>query len=213
MELGSQVASYLQAHSVHETEVQRQLRDATLTLPGAMMQILPEQGQLLAWLIRLTGAKRVLELGAYTGYSALTMALALPSDGHLVTCDIDARMPAIGSPFWKAAAVSDKITLRIAPALDTLATLSNTGEVFDFAFIDADKANYLAYYQAVLSCLRREGLIVVDNVLWGGDVADTSIQNKRTQAIRELNDFIYTDPRVDACMLPIGDGLTLVRKR
>lgn len=206
------VAAYLQQHSVHEIEAQIQLRAATFNLPGAQMQISPEQGQLLAWLIRLTGAKRALELGTYTGYSALTMALALPVDGHLVTCDIDAKMPHVALPYWQQAGVADKIELRIAPGLDTLAALASEGQTLDFAFIDADKANYLAYYQAILPLLTPHGIIAVDNVLWGGAVADVTVQDKQTSAIRALNTFIYNDPRVDACMLPIGDGLMLVRK-
>lgn len=211
--LSTQVIEYLRQHSVYEVEAQQQLRALTLTLPGAVMQISPEQGQLLSWLIRLTSAKQVLEIGTYTGYSALTMALALPAEGRILTCEIDPRMPNLGLPYWQSAGVANKIELRIAPALETLSSLAASGFHCDFAFIDADKVNYLAYYQAILPMLVPNGIIAVDNVLWSGAVVDATIQDKQTQAIRAVNDFIYNDSRVDACMLPIGDGLTLARKR
>lgn len=210
--LSSELLCYLQQHSVKECEAQIALRLHTLKLPGARMQISPEQGQLLAWLIRLTNAKTILEIGTYTGYSALCMALALPKEGKLITCDVDANTTEIAIPYWREAGVFDKIERRIGPALETLAALTKENIGFDFAFIDADKNNYLAYYEAILPLLNPNGIIAIDNVFWGGDVVNTNSEDKRTIALRELNDFVYQDSRVDVCMLPIGDGLTLVRK-
>lgn len=210
--LPSALLQYLQQHSVKECEAQIALREHTLSLPGARMQISPEQGQLLAWLIRLTGATTLLEIGTYTGYSALCMALALPKNGKLITCDVDAKSTDVAVPYWREAGVIDKIERRIGPALETLAGISKENHRFDLAFIDADKNNYRAYYEAILPLLNTNGIIAIDNVLWGGDVIHPDSNDKRTEALRALNDFVYQDSRVDVCMLPIGDGLTLARK-
>jgi predicted O-methyltransferase YrrM len=179
------------------------------------MQIGPDQGQLMALLIRLTGARRCLEIGTFTGYSALAVALALPDDGRIVCCDVNERTTAVAQRYWQMAGVAGKIELRLGPAVETLSALVAAGEAgrFDFAFIDADKDNYDAYYEASLRLLRRGGLIAIDNVLWGGAVADPRYQDADTAALRALNRKLRDDERVEPCMLPIGDGLTLARIR
>jgi predicted O-methyltransferase YrrM len=179
------------------------------------MQISPEQGQLLTFLIRLIGAKRAIEIGVFTGYSALTTALALPADGRLLACDISDADVRLGQPHWNAAGVTAKIELVIAPAHLTLAARLAAGEAgqYDFAFIDADKTGYDRYYELSLALLRAGGLIAIDNVLWSGSVAQPADGDADTEALQALNAKIYRDERVDAAMLPIGDGLTLVRKR
>lgn len=180
----------------------------------AAMQISPEQGHLLQWLVRLTAARRVLEIGTFTGYSALAMALALPDDGRLVACDVSEEWTSIGRRHWADAGVADRIDLRIAPALDTLDAMVRDGEApFDLAFIDADKTNYDAYVDAGLQLVRPGGVIAVDNVLWGGSVADATRSEASTRAIRAVSMRIARDPRLDAITLPIGDGLTLARVR
>lgn len=206
---------YLMAHALREDDVLRRLREETSKLPMARMQISPEQGQFMALLVRLMGAKRTLEVGVFTGYSSLCVAKALPPQGRVVACDVSAEWTAIGQRYWHEAGVADKIDLRIAPALMTLDALLAEGAAnsFDFAFIDADKLSYDAYYERALRLVRPGGLIAIDNVLWGGSVADPSDQDEDTRAIRALNDKIHRDPRVDMSLLPIGDGVTLALKR
>ena len=202
---------YLWSKGVREHTVLQELRIETSYLAESGMQICPEQGALMANLVRLISAKKTLEIGTFTGYSALAIALALPTDGQLVACDISEQWTAVGKRFWEKAGVADKIDLRIGPALETLETLvdaKNQG-YFDFAFIDADKAQYLAYYEKCLELVKRGGLIAIDNVLWGGSVIDEKKQDEDTRAIRDLNDFIAVDRRVSLSMVPIGDGLTL----
>ena len=202
---------YLWSKGVREHTVLQELRIETSYMAESGMQICPEQGALMANLVRLISAKKTLEIGTFTGYSALAIALALPTDGQLVACDVSEQWTAVGKRFWEKAGVADKIDLRIGPALETLETLvdaKNQG-YFDFAFIDADKAQYLAYYEKCLELVKRGGLIAIDNVLWGGSVIDEKKQDEDTRAIRDLNDFIAVDRRVSLSMVPIGDGLTL----
>ena len=208
------VYQYLLKMSLREPTILSQLRTETHKLSTSAMQISPEQGQFMAMLIKLMGAKKTLEVGTFTGYSALAVALALPDDGKIVACDISTEWTDIGKKFWNKAGVANKIDLRIGPALETLQQLIGKGEsgTFDFAFIDADKSNYSAYYEKALTLLRRGGLIAIDNVLWSGKVADEKVNDKETNAIRNLNDIISNDERVDLSMLPVGDGLTLARK-
>lgn len=206
---------YLKTHSLRETEAQRRLRAETAKQPRAGMQISPEQGQFMALLIRLMGASKTLEIGVFTGYSTLCVALALPEGGRHVACDVSEEWTAIGRRYWQEAGVADKIDLRLAPAIATLDALLADGEAetFDFVFIDADKLSYDAYYERALRLVRPGGLIAIDNVLWSGSVADPSDQDDDTRAIRALNDKIHHDERVDMSLLPIGDGLTLALKR
>lgn len=208
------VHQYLLQHSVHENDALRQLREKTAGLPGAAMQISPEQGQFMTLLIKLLNAKKTLDIGTYTGYSALVVAKALPANGKVIACDVDPRATDIAKEFWQNADVANKIDLRLAPAMDTLKSLIDNGEscTFDFAFIDADKDNYSNYYELSLQLLRPGGLIAVDNVLWDGKVADSNNNDKTTLAIRKLNKLIYQDSRVIMSMIPIGDGLTLAMK-
>ena len=206
---------YLSSVSLREPDVLRRLREETAEMPEHNMQIGPEQGQFMALLIELTGASKCLEVGTFTGYSALPVALALPDDGRLVACDISEEFTARGKPFWEEAGVAGKIDLRIGPALDTLDALIEGGEkgTFDFAFIDSDKVNYLGYFQRAPRRARPGGLICVDNVLWHGAVAGPSRDDEDTEAIRAFNAALTNDPRISLSMLPIGDGLTLARKR
>jgi len=206
---------YLLEVSLREPEVMRRLRETTQKMPRAGMQISPEQGQFMALLVELMGAKRCLEIGTFTGYSALAVARALPADGTLVACDISADYTARAKPYWQEAGVADRIDLRIGPAVETLDKLLAQGQAgsFDFAFIDADKANYKNYFQRVLDLLRRGGLACVDNVLWSGAVVDPARDDEDTEAIRAFNKALADDPRVSLSLVPIGDGLTLARKR
>ncbi len=206
---------YLMDVSVREADVLARLRDATATVRGAGMQISADQGAAMQMLVRLMGAKRHLEVGVYTGYSSLAVALALPGDGHITACDVSEEWTAIGVPFWREAGVSDKIELRLAPALETLDALLADGaaDSYDTAFIDADKTNYDGYYERALKLVRPGGLIMIDNVLWGGSVIDQEKQDEDTTAIRALNAKLKDDDRIDLCMLSIGDGLTLARRR
>lgn len=206
---------YLSTHALRESDILRQLREETARMPMARMQISPEQGQFMAFLVRLMGAKKTLEVGVFTGYSTLAVALALPPDGRHVACDVSEEWTSVGRRFWMEAGVTDKIDLRIAPALQTLDALLEAGEAgtFDFSFIDADKLSYDAYYERALELVRPGGVVAIDNVLWGGSVADPSDQDADTCAIRELNDKIHRDARVEMSLLPIGDGLTLAMKR
>jgi len=213
--LEARVRRYLLEHSLRESPVCAALRDATASLPHAGMQISPEQGQLMAFLVQAIGAKRAVEIGTFTGYSALWVALALPADGRLVCCDVNAEWTAIGQKFWAKAGVAHKIDLRIAPALQTLDGLLAAGQAgaYDFAFIDADKTGYDGYYERCLQLLRRGGMIAIDNVLWGGSVADPKKRSADTLALRALNKKIHRDERVAISMLPVGDGVTLALKR
>ena len=214
LNLDDTVYQYLLSHSLREHPAQVALREATRTHPHAMMQISPEQGQFMALLIRLLGARRTIEIGVFTGYSALSVALALPDDGKVLACDISDEYTRIGVPHWKAAGVAHKIDLQLAPALTTLDARINAGEQgqYDFAFIDADKSGYDAYYERCLTLLRIGGLIAIDNTLWSGKVA-TPAEDADTAALQALNSKLHRDERVDISMLPIGDGLTLARKR
>lgn len=207
------LSEYVNANWVREPEIMRELRELTATRDDASYQISADEAQFLAFMTRATSATRYLEIGVFTGYSALAVALALPPNGIITACDISEEFTSIGREFWERAGVSSKIELRIAPALDTLNTLISEGREYDFAFIDADKPNYRGYYEACLKLVRPGGLIAVDNVLWGGKVTDSLMQDESTRAIRELNAFIHQDERVDVCLCPIGDGVTLVQRR
>ena len=215
LQLSDAVYQYQQDHSLRETTVLRRLREETATLKEGRMQLSPEQGQLLTFLAELTGARKAIEVGTFTGYSALCVASALPNDGRLIACDVSETWTAIGQRYWEEAGVDRKIDLRIAPALETLDELLAAGEAgsYDFALIDADKENYEAYYERILSLLRSGGLLLVDNVLWSGKVADPDHTEESTLAIRAFNRKVHEDGRVSLSMLPIGDGMTLVRKR
>lgn len=206
---------YLLDVSLRESDVLKALREETATLSTANMQIAPEQGQFMALLVHLCGARHIIEVGVYTGYSSLAMALALPENGRLLACDLSEEYTNIAQRYWSEAGVSSKIDLHLAPAIETLQTLRKDGaaERFDMAFIDADKASYDAYYEHCLALLRQGGLIIVDNVLWGGSVVDPDKQDEDTCAIRAFNQKLLADQRVDISLVPIGDGLTLARKR
>ena len=212
--LPEQISRYIAEHAVREPQVLRELRKATAPVKWSGMQIGADQGNLMAMLVKLMGAKRCLEIGTYTGYSALAVALALPKDGSIVCCDVSEEWTAVGKPFWKKAGVEKKIDLRIGPALRTLDGLLKTQKgKFDFVFIDADKENYLNYYERCLTLVRRGGLIAVDNVLWSGEVANDKAKDELTVALRKFNDKLHQDERVDLAMLSIGDGVTLALKR
>ncbi len=206
---------YLLDVSLREPEVLRRLRRETASHPMARMQIAPEQGQFMALLVRLLGARRALEVGVFTGYSALAVALALPPDGTLTACDVSEDYTAVARRYWQEAGVAGKIDLRIAPALETLEALLAEGQAgtFDFAFIDADKESYDAYYERALRLLRAGGLILFDNVLWSGRVAEADAQDADTQALRTLNRKLHHDERIHLSLLPLADGLTLALKR
>ncbi len=209
------IYDYLLEHSLRESKVLEHLREATQRIPQANMQISPEQGQFMALLVRLMGARRCLEVGTFTGYSSTVVALALPQEGRVLCLDVSAEYTRYARAAWHEAGVEDKIELRLAPARDTLAQLIESGEAgrFDFVFIDADKGNYTYYYEAALELLRPGGLIAVDNTLWDGRVADPGDTDEDTQAIRTFNDRVHNDERVDVSLVPIGDGLTLIRKQ
>ena len=213
--LDNTLYDYLLSVSLRESDVLRRLREETAALPQHNMQIGPEQGQFMALLAELIGARKCLEIGTFTGYSALVVAAALPEDGTLITCDISEDFTSQAKPFWQEAGVAGRIDLRIGPALDTLDALIADGETgsFDFAFIDADKANYQGYFQRVLDLVRCGGLICVDNVLWHGAVIDPARNDEDTKAIHAFNASLTRDPRVSLSLVPIGDGLTLARKR
>ena len=213
--LSDALYDYLLSVSLREPPLLYRLREETAALPHAVMQISPEQGQFMALLAELVGARRVLEVGIFTGYSALVVALALPTDGRIITCDVDEEMTAIARRYWAEGGVADKIDLRLGPAVDTLDALLSDGgaDTFDFAFVDADKENYDAYYERALALLRQGGLMVIDNVLWSGAVADPNQKDADTNAIRALNAKLHGDQRVSLSLLPVSDGITLARKR
>lgn len=214
-QLGDELRGYLLSVGVREPEVAARLRERTAELPEHNMQIAPEQGALMSMLIKLTGAKRVIEVGTFTGYSALIMALALPADGSIVCCDVSSEWTGIGKQFWAEAGVDSKIDLQIGPAVNTLDTMINSGaaESFDFAFVDADKASYPAYYERLYTLIRPGGVILFDNVFWGGKALDADSDNPDTIGIRQINATLAADDRIDVSMIPIADGLTIARKR
>jgi caffeoyl-CoA O-methyltransferase len=212
--LSDRLHDYYQRVSLREPAILHALREETAAMPGAGMQISPEQGQLMRLLVELTGTRRAIEIGTYTGYSALCVALAMGPEGRLIACDINPETTAVAQRYWRQAGVADRIDLRLGPALATLDGLLQAGGAgrYDFAFIDANKEDYAAYYERALQLLRPGGLVAIDNVLWGGDVADPAKTDDETTAIRALNEKVHGDPRVSISMLPIGDGLTLARK-
>jgi caffeoyl-CoA O-methyltransferase len=215
IQLDNRLYDYLLSVSLREPGVLRQLREETASHPYGGMQIAPEQGQFMAMLVDLIGARRVLEIGVFTGYSSTCMALALPPDGRLMALDLSVEYTEIARRYWQLAGVADKIELRLGPALASLDRLIKDGASgsFDLAFIDADKRHYDAYYERSLRLLRQGGLLLIDNVLWGGKVADPAVEDADTQAIRALNQKIHADDGVTAVLLPVADGLTVARKR
>ena len=215
LNLDDSLYHYLLDVSLRETPLLNRLRDETQALPMARWQVAPEQGQFLALLVKLTGARRLLEIGTFTGYSALCMAAALPDDGSLICCDMPGDYNATARRYWQEAGLSGRIDLRLAPALETLAELERQGPggPFDLVFIDADKANYPTYLECALRLLRVGGLAVFDNTLWSGRVLEEHPQSADTRAIQALNRALKDDSRVDLSLLPLGDGLTLCRKR
>jgi len=200
--------------SLREPDLLRRLREETAAHPSASMQIAPEQGQFMAMLVKLLGAAQALEVGVFTGYSSLAVALALPADGRLTACDVSEEFTAVARRYWEAAGVAHKIELRLAPAVETLDALLAAGRAgtFDFAFIDADKQAYRAYYERTLVLVRPGGLIAVDNVFRRGRVADPDVNDPDTVAMRDFNRHVHGDPRVEMSLVPIGDGLTLARR-
>ncbi|QNP30644.1 class I SAM-dependent methyltransferase [Cylindrospermopsis curvispora] len=212
--LGTDIYNYLLRNSLRELDILSELRRETAKLPMSMMQISPEQGQFMALLIKILGAKKTLDIGVFTGYSSLVVALSLPDDGKIIACDISEEYTSMARIYWQKAGVADKIDLQLAPALETLDKLLAAGEggTFDFAFIDADKANYENYYERSLELVRPGGLIAVDNVLWSGRVADPEIQDNQTSKIRAFNQKVHQDSRITLSLVPIADGLTLARK-
>ncbi|MEE4378619.1 MAG: class I SAM-dependent methyltransferase [Candidatus Competibacteraceae bacterium] len=215
IQLNDAVYDYLLQVSLRETDQLRQLRQETAGIPLASMQIAPEQGQFMALLVQLLGVRRAIEIGVFTGYSALAVALAMPADGRLIACDINETWTTMAREHWQKAGVADKIDLHLAPALETLDTLlqENQAETFDFAFIDADKGGYIEYYERLLQLLRPGGLIAVDNVLWDGAVADPNNTDADTVALRAFNEHLRADERIALSLVPIGDGVTLAMKR
>lgn len=224
IQISGKLYEYILSVSVREPDILRRLREETAKDPDAIMQIPPEQGQFMALLVKIIGAKRTLEIGTYTGYSALSVALAMPKDSVTIACDINANWTNVAQRYWKEAGVENKIRLHVAPAIDTLESLLNAGEAhsYDFAFIDADKSNYEAYYEKSLRLLRSGGVMAIDNVFLFGSVVDSTvlgeglrarISDADISAIKRLNSKIKNDRRVEVSMLPIGDGLTVVRKQ
>ena len=215
IQMTPEIHEYLLGASLREPDVLRRLRDQTSSMTRSNMQIAPEQGQFMRLIVELMGATRIIEVGTFTGYSALSMALSLPEDGELIACDVSEEWTEVGQGYWEEAGVAERIDLRIAPALETLDDLIREGRTgqFDIVFIDADKTSYDSYYERALMLLRTGGLIILDNVLWGGDVARLSHQDEDTEALRRINDKIHADSRVMPSMLPISDGVTLAIKR
>ncbi|HEU4517020.1 MAG TPA: class I SAM-dependent methyltransferase [Steroidobacteraceae bacterium] len=215
IQLDDRTYEYLLAHSLREDPRLAALRAETASHPKVNMQIAPEQGQFMQMLVRLAGARRAIEVGVFTGYSSLAVMLAMPKDGRLLALDVSEEYTAVARRHWQAAGVAGRIELVIAPAVQTLDARIALGEAgqYDFAFIDADKTSYLAYYERLLKLLRPGGLVVVDNTLWSGRVADPEERDADTRALREFTDALHRDPRVDLALLPVGDGLTLARRR
>ena len=215
LNLDDALYQYLLDVSLRESPLLRRLREETAQLPTAHWQIAPEQGQFMALLVQLTGARKLLEIGTFTGYSALCMAMAAGEEGRLICCDLPGEYNAIARRYWHEAGVAERIELRLAPALETLGVLekSGHGESFDLVFIDADKAGYPIYLEHALALLRRGGLLIFDNVLWSGRVLEAAAESADTRAIQRLNRSLRHDSRVDLSLLPLGDGLTLCRKR
>src|SRR5215813_876540 len=208
------IYDYLLSVSLREPEILKRLRAETARLPMGMMQIAPEQGQLLSLLVQALHPKRCLEIGVFTGYSSLSVALALPPDGHITACDVNEEWTSIARRYWEEAGVANKIDLYLAPALQTLDRMIAHGQsaTYDFAFIDADKENYWAYYERALTLLHPGGLIAIDNTLWSGQPADPGIGDASTRAIRAFNQRLFKDTRVRISLIPIGDGMTLALK-
>ena len=213
--LSDELATYVREVGVREPDVLARLREETATLPRHGMQIAPEEGAFLAMLVALLGARRCVEVGTFTGYSSLAVALALPEDGSLVCCDVSEEWTSMARRAWEQAGVADRIDLRIAPASETLDQLIAAGQqaTYDFAFVDADKSGYDGYYEQLLQLVRPGGLIAFDNTLWGGDVLDEDSDDEDTRALRALNVKLSTDDRISLCLLPVADGVTLARKR
>lgn len=209
------ITHYLHAQSLREPPLLAALREETADMPNGGMQISPGQGQFMAMLVQLIGARRCIEVGVFTGYSSLSVARVLPEDGHIIACDVSEEWTDMARRYWREAGVAERIDLRIGPALDTLDALLADGEQdsFDFAFIDADKSNYDGYYERVLELLRPGGLMTVDNTLWSGKVADASTDDATARTLHAFNVKLHQDERIDLSLLPIGDGLTLARKR
>ena len=213
--LPTDLRDYLRRVAVREPAVLWRLRAETASMPEANMQIAPEQGALMTLLAELTGARRCLELGTFTGYSALAVALVLPPGGRVVCCDMSREWTDVGRRFWAEAGVDDRIEVRIGPALDSLDAMINEGasDSVDFAFVDAAKEEYPAYYERLMRLVRRGGLMLFDNVFWGGDVVNPEVDDSDVRGIRELNERLAADERVTVAMVPLADGLTLVRRR
>lgn len=213
--MSDQLYDYLLKNSLREPPILKRLREETAKHPKHGMQISPEQGQFMRLLVRLMGASRCIEVGVFTGYSSLSVALALPDDGRIITCDVSEEFTAVAKRYWQEAGVERKIELRLGPALETLDAMLKHGEAgrYDFAFIDADKHNYQNYYERLIRLLRPGGLIAVDNVLWSGGVIDKKDKSADTVAIRKFNKTLQADNRIELSLVPIGDGLTLARKR
>jgi caffeoyl-CoA O-methyltransferase len=213
--LDDRLYDYILSVSLREPDVLRRLRDETASHPRAGMQISPDQGQFMALLVRLIGAVRAIEVGVFTGYSSLSVALAMPPEGRIVACDVSEEFTSVARRYWAEAGVAEKIDLRIAPASETLDALLEQGQggSFDFMFVDADKDNYEGYYERGLALLRPGGLLVADNVLWSGRVSDPDAREPETTALRAFNERLARDERIDLSMLPIADGLTLARKK
>jgi len=213
--LDDRTYDYLIGHSLREAPELATLRAETASHPKVNMQIAPEQGQFMQLLVRLAGARRAIEVGVFTGYSSLAVMLAMPPDGRLLALDISDEYTAVARRHWQAAGVADRVELVIAPAKATLDARIARGEsgLYDFAFIDADKTSYLAYYERLMKLVRPGGLIVVDNTLWSGEVANPANHEAETIALRAFNDALHRDPRIDVALLPVGDGLTLARRR
>ncbi|MBA2410277.1 MAG: class I SAM-dependent methyltransferase [Gammaproteobacteria bacterium] len=215
IEINDRIYEYLLAVSVREPPLLARLREETAQDSSGGMQIAPEQGQFMTLLVKLLGARRAIEIGTYTGYSALWVARAMPADGRLICCDTSVEWTDIARRYWTEAGIADRIDLRLRPALETLDALlaQAAAGTFDFAFIDADKENYQHYYERCLELMRPGGLVAVDNTLWGGSVAESDKTDSETEAIRRFNERLYDDKRVSISLVPIGDGLTLARKR
>jgi predicted O-methyltransferase YrrM len=213
LQLTDTLYKYYLANSLREDPILYQLREETAKISAGQMQIAPEEGQFLAFIVKLLRAKKTLDVGTFTGYSALVTAMEMPDDARIITCDINVEWTKIAKKYWKKAGQDHKIELKLTPAIDTLKELRRDEKGrFDFIFIDADKQNYKSYYELSLELIRPGGVIAIDNVLWDGRVADGSQMDESTKAIRELNTHVFDDSSVFITMLPIADGLTLVMK-